>query len=64
MSNAPAVMDAVELVYIKNLHPKPGQFRESGWRWSEEVRETMRLERWLDSMSFVLLKILLKRGRR
>lgn len=64
MSTAPAVMDAVYLVYIKNLHPKPGQFRESGWRWSEEVQETMRLQRWLDGMSFVLLKILLKRPKR
>lgn len=55
------IMDAAELYYIKDLKSK----RWSGVRWSREVRETMALERFVDSMHIVILKVVIKcMGRR
>ncbi len=62
--STPSVLDSIELVYIKNINPKPGQFRERGWRFTDEAQEVMRLQVWLDRMAFIVLKTMLRRRKR
>lgn len=64
MSTTAGALDCIELVYINNINPKPGQFREQGWRFTEEAQEAMRLQRWLDRMAFIVLKTMLRRRKR
>lgn len=67
VSQVVAIMDCVDLIYINDLHPKPGRFRESGWRLTEEKKQSLAviaLERWLDRMRIIVLRILLRKARR